>query len=116
MSSGSYGGFAEAFEEATVASSSFSFGARIPLGPAYLNFDAGLLGVDGDTLAAFDEGSDRFGGQYRAMVELPLFWGLSASAGVGSYYLVEGSEEMQPRDLEDGVWSDFWFVGAGVEL
>jgi hypothetical protein len=112
----SYRGPSESISEATRLSSSFSFGAQIPFGPASINLDGGILGVDNGDLYEFDEGVDQVGFQYRAMMELPLFWGVSVFGGIGSHYLVSAYEEMKEEELRNGVWEDYYFFGAGIEL
>lgn len=116
MTSGSYDGPSTSFSEASRISSSFSFGAQVPLGPININLDAGILGVDNESLYEFNEGVDQFGFQYRAMVELPLFWGVSVFGGIGSHYLVEAQEEMEEKEQSSGLWEDYYFVGAGLEI
>lgn len=115
-SSDNYGGPSDSFSQATRVSSSFSFGAQLPLGPASINLDGGVLGVDNGELYELNEGVDQVGFQYRAMVELPLFWGLSVFGGIGSHYLVSAYEEIEEEEVRDGVWDDFYFFGAGIEL
>ncbi len=116
MTSESYDGPSTSFTEATKIATSFSFGAQVPFGPVNINIDAGVLGVDNETLYEFNEGADQFGFQYRAMVELPLFCGLSVFGGIGSHYLVDAQEEMEEEEFRKGVWDDYYVIGAGLEL
>ncbi|MFP4407699.1 MAG: LA_2272 family surface repeat-containing protein [Alkalispirochaetaceae bacterium] len=116
ITSESYDGPSTSFTEATKIATSFSFGAQVPFGPVNINLDAGILGVDNESLYELDERADQFGFQYRAMAELPLFWGLSLFGGVGSHYLLEAREEMREEELRKGLWEDYYFFGAGLEL
>lgn len=115
-SSDSYDGPSSSFSAATKVSSSFSLGAQIPFGPAAINLDGGVLAVDNGELYELNEGVDQVGFQYRATLELPLFWGLSVFGGIGSHYLVAAHEEMEEEELRNGLWEDFYVLGAGIEL
>lgn len=113
LNSDSYDGPAEAISNAREQSSSFSFGGRIPAGPFYINLEGGLLALDKGT---FDGESDQVGFQYRGMVELPLFWGISVFGGIGSHYLAEADYSSEEVRLGRARWDDFYFFGGGIEF
>lgn len=116
ISSGSYDGLGKTFSEARLRSSSFSVGGQIPLGPFYLNLEGGVLAVDSGTAALFSEEQEQLGFQYRAMVELPLFWGVSVFGGLGSQYLTETEYIDEELRFGEESWRDFYVFGAGVEF
>lgn len=114
VSSESYSGISSTVSGTTEISSGFSFGARLPLRPFYINLDAGVLAVDRQGLYSFDQGRDQLGAQYRATVELPLFGGLSVFGGIGSGYLLPVEEEGVTET--EGRWEDYYILGAALEL
>ncbi len=111
-----YSGLAEAADSAETLSYSFAFGASIPAGPFALNLDAGILCLDNDRFAEMDEGSDRWGVRGRAVLELPLFGGLSVFGGIGTAYLVDAKEEPTEQDFADGTWEELYILGGGFEF
>jgi hypothetical protein len=111
-----YGSISEIEETTGSISNSFSFGASLPVGPLALNADVGMVSIDEEDFYELNEEKDRLGMQCRGMLEFSLFGGLSIFGGAGAAYMVDATEDPTEKDIRNGEWEHFYFLGAGIEF